>query len=82
MLVSRRLPVRGWQLVDDGPVDRASVSDTYRGRELPTSVAMFTHDTLPLMTCPNTGKRVNQADNDQLFLVPTDDCRFRKRVPG
>lgn len=53
--------------LDDGPPDKASIGDTYAGKELPTKVARLTNNET---NCPVTGKRTSQADNDQVFLVP------------
>jgi hypothetical protein len=52
----------------DGPVDRASIGDTYAGKEIdPMLVNMTNNSTI----CPNTRKMTSQKDNDQVFLVPT-----------
>ncbi len=53
--------------LDDGPADKASIGNTYAGKELPTSVATMIGNKT---TCPNTGVLTSQADNDQVFLVP------------
>jgi hypothetical protein len=52
--------------LDDGPADKASIGDTYAGKELPASVATLAGN---MTNCPNTGKLTSQADNDQVFLV-------------
>jgi len=56
--------------LDDGPPDRQSIGDTYRGKALPVDVARLTNNTL---TCPETGKDFVQQDNNQIFLVPIGD---------
>ena len=53
--------------LDDGPVDKSSIGDTYAGKELPPQIATLTNNTF---TCPNTNKPFSQSDNDQVFLVP------------
>ena len=53
--------------LDDGPPDRASIGDTYRGRDLPPQIATLRGN---MTICPNTGKMTSQADNEQVFLVP------------
>jgi hypothetical protein len=53
--------------LDDGPVNKASIGDTYAGKELPIEVATLKNNTF---TCPNTSKPFSQSDNDQVFLVP------------
>ncbi len=55
--------------LDDGPSDKASIGDTYSGKELPTQVATLTNNKT---NCPVTGKLTSQADNYQVFLVPVD----------
>jgi hypothetical protein len=52
--------------LDDGPANRASIGDTYAGKELPPEIL----DLQSLITrCPNTGKKFTQQDNNQVFLV-------------
>ena len=53
--------------LNDGPPDRASIGDTYAGRELPSQVATLMGNKTP---CPNTGRMTSQEDNKQVFLVP------------
>ena len=53
--------------LDDGPPDKASIGDTYAGRELPSQIATLTGN---MTQCPNTGKMTSQQDNNQVFLVP------------
>jgi hypothetical protein len=53
--------------LDDGPPDKASTGDTYKGKELPTTVATLMDN---MVTCPNTGRLTAQRDNKQVFLVP------------
>jgi len=53
--------------LDDGPADKASIGDTYKGRDLPPEIAMLTNNSI---TCPNTGRLSVQKDNNQVFLVP------------
>ena len=53
--------------LDDGPPDRASIGDTYAGRELPPQVASLKGNMTP---CPVTGRMTSQEDNNQVFLVP------------
>jgi hypothetical protein len=53
--------------LDDGPPDKASIGDTYKGKELPTTVATLMDN---MVTCPNTGRLTAQRDNKQVFLVP------------
>ena len=55
--------------LDDGPPDKESIGDVYRGKDLPPKVArLIGNKTI----CPNTGKLTSQADNDQVFLVPME----------
>lgn len=53
--------------LDDGPVDKASIGDTYAGRDLPPQIAKLEGNST---ICPNTGKLTSQENNDQVFLVP------------
>lgn len=52
--------------LDDGPPEKASIGDTYRGKDLPPQVATLTGN---MTLCPNTGKLTSQSDNDQVFSV-------------
>lgn len=52
--------------LNDGPAEKASIGDTYAGKELPTDVANLIGN---MTNCPNTGKLTSQADNNQVFLV-------------
>jgi len=52
--------------LDLGPVDKQSVGDTYRGKELPPEVANLIKN---WTRCSETGKMFRQKDNNQVFLV-------------
>lgn len=56
--------------LDDGPVDKASVGDVYAGKEIDPKIVNMTNN---YTTCPKTGKRTSQKDNNQVFLVPMGD---------
>jgi len=56
--------------LDDGPAERESIGNTYAGKALPPKVATLNHN---IMTCPETGKRFVQEDNNQIFLVAIGD---------
>jgi hypothetical protein len=60
-------PMRIVLALDDGPPARASIGDTYAGKELPPSLATLSRN---MITCPKTGKFTSQNDNHQLFLIP------------
>jgi len=52
--------------LNDGPADRASIGDTYAGKELPSEIL----DLVENQTwCPNAHKFFTQQDNNQVFLV-------------
>lgn len=53
--------------LDDGPVDKRSIGDTYEGRDLPPQVATLVNNAT---RCPTTGRMIPQRNNDQVFLVP------------
>ena len=53
--------------LNDGPADKASINDTYAGRDLPPEIAMLIGNRT---ICPNTGIMTSQKNNDQVFLVP------------
>ncbi len=53
--------------LDDGPVKKESIGDTYAGKELPKELATLTNIRT---TCPKTGKLTSQENNHQVFLVP------------
>jgi len=50
----------------DGPVDKASIGDTYAGKDLPPELARLIGNEV---SCPTTGKMTAQKDNNQVFLV-------------
>ena len=56
--------------MDDGPADKSSLGDAYKGVELPDDVHSFIGN---LVKCPNTGEMARQEDHDQIFLVPVAD---------
>jgi hypothetical protein len=62
--------------LDDGPPEKGSIGDTYRGKELRPEVANLIGN---MTNCPNTGRLTSQKDNNQVFLVarkeppPTED---------
>ncbi len=54
--------------IDDGPVEKQSLGDIYRGQSLsPQAQAIGLHKTL----CPKDGKQFTQQDPGKIFLVPT-----------
>jgi len=55
--------------LEDGPADKASISDTYAGKELPSKIAQLLNNTTQ---CPKSGKPILQRNNDQVFLVPIE----------
>ena len=56
--------------LDDGPAEKDSIGNLYAGRELPTTIVDLINN---YTTCPNTGKRFRQKDNNQVFLVAVGD---------
>lgn len=54
--------------LDDGPVDKQSIAETFQGKAVPPQVlAIERHNTL----CLRTGKVFKPESNDQIYLVPT-----------
>jgi hypothetical protein len=51
----------------DGPADKASVGDTYQGRNLPPQIAALINNRI---ICPKTRRWILQRNNQQVFLVP------------
>jgi hypothetical protein len=67
-------------ILNDGPIEKASIGDTYAGRALPGSLAMLSDNEV---RCPKTGQMFTQQDNHQIFLVPDDEptlSRIRRIV--
>lgn len=60
-----RMPIT--VVLDDGPIEKKSVGDTYAGRALPPDVATLTNNRVQ---CSKTGQMFTQKDNHQIFLVP------------
>lgn len=54
-------------LLTDGPVDRQSIAELYRGKTLPKNLADLANNSV---TCPKTGRQSTQKNNDQIFLLP------------
>ena len=57
-------------ILNDGPVSKASIGDTYAGKDLPSQIATLTGN---MTTCPVTKKLTSQKDNNQVFLVPVSN---------
>jgi len=55
--------------LEDGPADKASIGDTYAGKELPPQIAKLLNN---ITHCPKSGKSILQRNNDQVFLVPIE----------
>ncbi len=53
--------------LDDGPADKATIDETYRGKRLPPEVARTMADGIK---CASTGRWTRQVDDTQIFLVP------------
>jgi hypothetical protein len=53
--------------MEDGPVDKQSIGDFYRGKSFPESLASLSNTVL---TCHLTGRQFIQKDTKQIFLVP------------
>jgi predicted RNA-binding Zn-ribbon protein involved in translation (DUF1610 family) len=47
--------------LDDGPAEKASLGDTYQGRDLPQNIVNMINNSIQ---CPKTGKMVLQRDNN------------------
>ena len=52
----------------DGPVDKQSIGDFYRGKTVPKNLAELSGHSV---TCPKTGRQSTQKNNHQIFLIPT-----------
>ena len=53
--------------LQDGPAERSSLGDAYAGSDLPPQVMMMIGN---WTRCPETGRMIQQKDNDRVFLVP------------
>ena len=56
--------------LDDGPSEKSSVAAVYRGKDLPSAIAVLRGNST---ICPVTGRLTTQKDNEQVFLVPLED---------
>ena len=54
-------------ILKDGPVEKQSIGQVYKDRNLPESLAKLSRMSI---TCPVTGRGSIQKDNHQIFLVP------------
>jgi len=55
-------------ILRDGPIEKQSIGQVYKDTNLPESLAKLSNKSV---TCPATGRRSTQKDNNQIFLVPT-----------
>jgi hypothetical protein len=56
--------------LDDGPAERQSIGDAFKGKELPPQLRGVDNRSA---RCPKTGKTFYQNDLFKLFLVPSAD---------
>jgi hypothetical protein len=54
-------------ILKDGPVEKQSIGQMYKDGNLPASLTKLSSQSV---TCPATGRRSTQKDNQQIFLVP------------
>jgi hypothetical protein len=54
-------------LLKDGPVEKQSIAQVYKDGNLPATLTKLSSQSV---TCPATGRRSTQKDNQQIFLVP------------
>jgi len=52
--------------LDNGPAEKASIGDIYKGKPVPQDVVKIFNN---YIQCPKTGKMFIQKDHDQIFLV-------------
>ena len=57
-------------VLDDGPSNKQSISAQYKGKTLPKILADLANNSI---TCPKTGRQSTQKDNEQIFLVPSEN---------
>jgi hypothetical protein len=62
-------------VLNDGPVEKESVGDTYAGRALPPHLVTLSDNGV---TCPKTGQLFRQKDNHQIFLVPVEESTLSR----
>jgi hypothetical protein len=61
--------MRATLLLDDGPIEKATVADAYKDKALPLKlVKLLKSDIL----CPELAKSVTLADPDKVYLLPID----------
>ena len=72
--------------VEDGPHDKQSIGDFYRGKSVPKTLATLSNQGFP---CPMTGRQSIQKDTKQIFLVPIkgrptseNDSRRNRKAHG
>jgi hypothetical protein len=53
--------------LEDGPANKQSIDEAYAGKKLPSDIASLLNNDFQ---CPNTGKRIVEKDNSQVFLIP------------
>lgn len=53
----------------DGPTEKRSVRDFYKGREVPPELLQVQNMSV---ICPKTRRLFYQEDDNQVFLVPTE----------
>jgi hypothetical protein len=66
---ARTHPVRATFLLDDGPIEKATVAGAYKAKPLPAElVNLLKRDIL----CPELAKSVPLEDPNNVYLVPMD----------
>jgi hypothetical protein len=53
-------------ILKDGPVEKQSIAQMYKDGNLPANLSKLSSQSV---TCPATGRRSAQKDNQQIFLV-------------
>jgi hypothetical protein len=56
--------------LDDGPVNKQSISSFCQGKSVPEKLVKLARF---VVKCPRTGKSFVKKDNTQIFLVPSED---------
>ena len=63
--------------LDDGPVEKKSIAETFQGTSVPPQVsAIQGHRTL----CLKTGKMFIQEEDERIFLVPTPGTSLLPKI--
>lgn len=71
-------PMEIFVMVENGPANKQSIADHYRGKELPSELAKIKD---MRVYCPKLGRHYSQKNDKEIFLIPADSYQVMPVVP-